>query len=537
RVAQQDWFGRWSEWAQRDVPAAERPGPPTPVLHAAYTAPAVTDPMQVGAISGTISIMVPVPPVAALSPGSRLLDHLELSVDAAVQNIPLADPSAPAPELTADLTGPPIERAGTRTVTLVARWVDQAGVRSGPSQPRTLTLNDPRPAPVVTFPPGLRYTNRPDATGKARFRLQWVTGPAQAFFRVFYTDETRLLRGLALVAEGGGAAGSRATAAVQTLGTTDDPAERATRFEAVQDLFGRELFEQLTPKPLDAGPPGATVGLDHAVSGALQILSFYRVVSVTGAQVESRFTDAGIVPVRVPNTLPSPRPMITVEPRFDPGSSAFVADLTVSVPLGNVMPTEFRIRRGLQSAPELNGMPVIATGTLQSTPEGRRQGVHSDVGAQPFGGQLEPWVRYLWRAEVRGPAEIGGGPAADWSPPSPPVAHLFVPPGPPAPAANLTATKTPGGVVLAFTHPDSLRGALARGHEIEVYRQRRGERPKMLTTIAADAAPADGGRDAAGLFHALDTEQPPAGTAYMVRVRDPLGRASAPSQPAFVEDI
>ncbi len=453
RISQQDWFGRWSEWALRDVAAAERPGPPKPILYAAYTPPAVTDPIQVGAIRGSLSIMVPVPPVAALSPGSRLLDHLELSVDGAMQNVALPSPSAPAPKLTADLTGPAIERAGTRTVTLIARWVDQAGVRSAPSDPRTLALNDPRPAPAVTFPPGLRYTSRPDATGKARFRLQWVSGPAQAFFRVFYSDETRLLRGLAQLAEGGGTAGSRATAALQSLGVTGDPAERAARFEAVEDLFSRDLFEQITPKPLEAGAPGSAVGLDHAVSGALRVLSFYRVVSVTAAQVESLFNDASIVSVRVPNTLPSPRPTLMVQPRFDTGTNRFVAELTVSVPLGNVAPTEFRIRRGLQTTPDLNGMFVVATGNLQATPEGRRRAVYSDAGAQPLGRRLEPWLRYLWRAEVRGPAEVGGGPSADWSPPSQPVAHVFVPPTPPPPATIVSLTQTVGGNVAALTRP------------------------------------------------------------------------------------
>jgi hypothetical protein len=537
RVAQQDWFGRWSEWAQREAAAAERPKPPVPVLQAGYTPPEVSDPIQVGPLSGTISIVVPIPPLAALSPGSRLLDHLELSVDGAIHTFPVTSPSAPEPSLTGDVVGPPIERAGEQTVTLTARWVDQAGVRSDPSAPRTLTLHDPRPAPAVTFPPGLRYTSRPDATGKARFRLEWVSGPGQAFFRVFYTDETRLLRGLDTLAGSGGTAGTRAAAALDDLADTGDPAERAAVFEDVRDLFDRDFFEQLTARPLQAAAVGSVVGLQHGVPGALQILSFYRVLSVTASQVESKFTEASLIPVRVPNTLAAPRPTLTLQPRLDSATGQFLAELTVTVPLGNVSPTEFRIRRGFESTPETNGMRVVATGTLQATPEGRRQAVQTDFGAPPLGGRLEPWVRYLWRAEVRGPPEVGGGPPADWSPPSAPVAHMFIPPAPPAAPEIVSLTVKPEGIELRFVHAESLRGGLARGYELEVYRQLPGERARRIRTIPAGADPADGGRDPAGEFHILDDEELPPGTAYRVLVRDPLGRAGPGTEPALVPEV
>jgi hypothetical protein len=409
RASQHDWFGRWSEWSERSVPAAERPGPPVPILHATYQLP--TDLAALGPLSGTISVTIPVPPVSTLSPGAHLLDHIELLVDGAATDIPLAN--AVATELTADISGPAIARAGQATVTLVAHWHDQAGNRSGPSQARTLTLNDPRPAPGVTFSPGLRYTSRPDATGWARYRLQWLNSPGQAFYRVFYTNELRLREALEQIFAGGGADATRAGQALQAIDSATNIAERAQAYEVVSDLFDREFFEQLTTDVLDSPSGTSLVSFDHAVSAALKVLSFYKVISVTQAQVESAFTESTLLPVGVPNTLRPPRPSLVIRPDIaDDGR--FVAELQIAVALSNIDATEFRLRRAIGGASDLESMPVVATGPLLPTPEGRREAVLTDDGSSPFNRSLKPWIPFQWRVEARGPAEVGDGPAAEW---------------------------------------------------------------------------------------------------------------------------
>lgn len=533
RAAQRDWFGRWSEWAERDVAAADRPPPPAPVLQAVYAAPAIDDPPQTGALRGTVTVSVPVPPVEAQAPGSRLLDHLELSLDGALRNVDLPDPVDPAVPLITEIPGPPLARGGVRTVTLTGRWADTAGLRSAPSPPKLLELGDPRPAPDVSLPPGLRYTARPDAAGRARIRLDWTAGPAQAAFRVFYSDETRLTGALTSLAEGGGAHAGPAAAALSVLEVASDPAERAAVFEGAAALFGRDLFEQITPEPLTPAGAGAPVELEHSVDGSLRVLSFYRVTSLTRANVESTFAAAPLVPVRVPNTLTPPRPALSLAPRIDP-EGGFVAELTVEVPLGNVVAEEVRVRRAVDGPVDMEGMPVAVSGRLSTTAGGRQRAVLEDRGAAPFGTGLRPWRRYAWRAEVRGPAEPGG-PSAAWSGPSPPVSHLFVPPVPGPPA--ITALDAgPGGVVLRFTHPDALAGGLRQGYALEVHRQLPGARVTLFRTVEAGAGPEQGGRDAAGEFRVTDPEDPPAGTAYIVLVRDPLGRVGPASAPAMLAE-
>ena len=532
RAAQRDWFGRWSEWAERDVPAADRPPPPVPVLQATYAPPAVAEPPQPGAIRGTVTVRVPIPPPESLAPGSRLIDHLELALDGAVRVLPLPDPTTAGP-LADDIPGPPLARGATRDVTVTARWVDTAGVRSDPAQ-QVLPLSDPRPAPDVSLPPGLRYTARPDAAGRARLRLSWVAGPAQAGFRVYYSDEPRLIASLAELAEEGGPQAAPAQAALDALDTTEDPAERAEALVAAADLLDRDRFEQVTSEPLPASGAGAAVAFDHSVDGALRVLSFYRVTSLTRANVELPFRAAPLVAVRVPNTLTPPRPSLSLDPRTDPDGS-FVAELTVEVPQGNVPAEEVRVRRAVEGPTDPAGMPVVASAPLSTTPEGRQRAVLTDRGAAPFGTGLRPWLRYGWRAEVRGPAEPGGGPGAAWSAPSVPVSHLFVPPVPVAPVIT-ALTPVADAVELRFTHPDPLTGGLARGYVLEVHRQVPGERVTLFRAIPATAPPEKGGRDPSGVFGVTDAGAPPAGTAYLVLVRDPLGRASPASAPAILTE-
>ena len=70
RIAQADWFGRWSDWSEGLVAAAARPRPPRPVPELFYAQPALPNPMHSLPLSGTIRIRVGVPQPTQLPPGS-----------------------------------------------------------------------------------------------------------------------------------------------------------------------------------------------------------------------------------------------------------------------------------------------------------------------------------------------------------------------------------------------------------------------------------------------------------------------------------
>jgi hypothetical protein len=85
-------------------------------------------------------------------------------------------------------------------------------------------------------------------------------------------------------------------------------------------------------------------------------------------------------------------------------------------------------------------------------------------------------------------------------------------------------------VALTWQHADELRGGSGGHYMLELYRRVPGEDEQLLTSIAADATPAQGGRAAnrTGNFSYTDSTSP-IGSAYRVVVIDPLGRTSAPS--------
>lgn len=545
RAAQTDWFGRWSNWTERAAAAGVRPAPPRPVLNAVYNRPAIPDPMPSGPLSGTLEIRVPVPAPAALPPGARLLAALEVLVDATVTPVPLPTPASPPTELVASVTGPPIDRAGQRTVTVSARWLDNGGVRSVESEPVELELFDPRPPEPVTLPVTLEYAARPDVTGNSRVVLSWTAAPAQKWFRIFYADETRLRARLERIVAEDLPEKPSAESILAALEAASGLADRAGVFVAHKDFWGRELFEQLTGEPIPNPGGTAPVQFEHAVSGSLRVLSFYRVVSVSGSNVEGPFETSPVVAVAVPNTGPPPQPLLTVDPLIDLTAPVpYRARLTVRVPRGLVPAIEYRVRRSVSKSDDPLQMPVVATGSIALPADDTPQEAEIiDAGGSEIepGGTLRPWTIYHWRVEVRGGPEPGGGPGGTWSVPSTPVSTMLVNPEPPAAATAVTATPVAAGVEIRWEHPEALIGGSVGGYHLDLYRKLPGQPERFLATIPADAPPAAGGRnpDGTGQFHYVDMPDPaegpiPAGTTYRVIVVDPIGRTSPPSAAATV---
>lgn len=532
RVAQHDLFGRWSEWAEVPLPAGQRPAPPAPALQASYRPPSVPAPMPTGLMAGTIRARVPVPAVAALPPGGHLLDRLVLALDGVVTNVPVGTSS----EIAVDLPGPALERAGERTVVLTARFVDQAGVASTDAEPRTLVLRDPRPAPAPSITPGLRYTSRPDATGRARAAFAFPVTATQRALRVFYSDENRIRHGLGQLAAAGGPNAGRAAAALADLAAAPDAPNRAAVVEREAALLERAWFEPIGT-PIE--PQGSEARVEHDLPASLAILSFYRVVVVSAAQVESPFAEAPLAAVAVARDVAPQRPFLLVVTEPPAPGQPLAVKLTVRVPRGTVAAAEFRILRQIEGDGAA-GMPVIATGPMPLAADGVQHVEYRDLGSSSLApaAVLRPFVRYVWRAQVRAAPAPGNGPSGAWSEPSQAVSATLIPPEPPAAVTALEArpTKTSGAVTLRFNHPlQRFDGGHVGRYTIEIERQPPGERAQHVLTLQPDLPSVSPGKN--GTFSVTDPSAPPSGTRYLVRVLDPIGRPSLPATCVFQRPV
>jgi hypothetical protein len=547
QVAHADWFGRWSGWVRQGIAEATRPRPPRPVLTLTTSPPVVPVPALAGPLAGGIRIEVSVPPVEALPSGGQLLDQLLLTVTTSggpVQTAhPLPVPGAPPEVLVIPVPGPALLPTESGTAEVTAMWQDSAGVTSDPSEPKRATLYDPRPPAAAVIPPTLAYTARPDATGRARATLTWTPTAGQASFRVFVADETTLRAKLKDIATGVLAAGdagqapgaSQAQALLAALDAAADAPARGAIWDASRASLPRRWWLQLTAQPVPAPASGPAV-FTHDVSGSLSVLVLYRVVAVSAASVESDFRTSPLLPRAVPNLLVPPVPALDVLPVTD-GSGNLRARLTVTVPVGPTPAVRYRLRRATATS-DAELMPVVAEGPVPPRPAGApapQVVTVVDTGTSPSGSRasLSAWSRYTWRAEVQGAPAPGGGPAGDWSSPSPPAQTAIMPPDPPAPVANVSATRDGAGVHIRFTHPDSLAAGGSTGYTVDVYRQLPGKSLRLKTSVPGQAPPPAGrGTDVAGSFDILDKDASAvAGTLYRVVVTDPIGRASQPSPP------
>jgi hypothetical protein len=542
RVAQSDWFGRWSAWVEAGLAAGARPRPPRPTLQVTYRQPGMPEPVPDIPLAGTLDVRVQVPGLDALPPGGHLLERLELSIahggGAATSHHPVPDPAAPPAELAISLAGPAVPRCGQVEATVHARWVDSSGTASPDSEPTTVTAHDPRPPEPITLPPALRYTSRPDATGRARTTLEWTPLAGQRRFRVFVADETTLGAQLREAASDGGVGAAAAQALLDDLAVAAGAPERAQVYATHRGMLDRDWFQQLTGDPLEA-PASGPARFEHAVSGDLRILMLYRVVAVSGANVEAAFASAPLVPAAVPNTGAPSQPAIAALPVLAEDPPSWTVRLEVRVPPGVVPAVAYRLRRGAITSETLR-MPVVGEGPVSAAAgEGPQRFVIVDAGGSQVdpAAPLRPWTSYTWRVEVRGADEPGGGPPGEWSTASAPATALIVPPDPPAPVENVTIGLTGGVVRLRWSHPGPLLGGNLGGYTLDVYRQQPSEQLRFLGSVLADEPPPRGRNpDGTGVFTFRDPqdptgEAPPPGTRYQVVVIDPLGRTSAASPP------
>jgi hypothetical protein len=528
-VAQQDRFGRWSDWVRVDNPPGPRPRPPRPVFQALYRMPAIAEPMP----AGDVQIIVHVPDLDALAPGGLLLQRFRLEVEDRTTLVTsthleaIADPGAPPDELQFTIPAPLLSATEVRRLRLVAQWEDVAGTLSAESEPVIVTMHDPRPPAQLSVPDTLMYAARPDVQGRALVEFRWTSLPGQDKVAVYYTDENRLLAFLNDEAP----LNTAAQAVLDELAVADDAAARATVFRASPELFKSYLFERLDVVP--EALAGGEMRFQHYVSGSLRILSFYRLSAETAAGARVVLETLPLIIFGVPNSEPPAKPILAVRP--DPDTiSGYAALAEVRVVQGVTQPVRLRLRRSVQSGSNPANMPVVGEAAMGSTVEdGFLTGHLVDTGPVRIApaATLKPWVRYFWSAEVQGDPEPGSTVAGCWSPPSDPVSLVFTPPGPPAAVitaravGTLVAPDVFEDVQLEFDHPDTLNGGEFGSYRLRVYRLRPGEPQQML---AEHPLAGDGPFSVSGMDVSDPADRVPTGTVWRLVLLDPLGRASPP---------
>ncbi len=510
RVAQSDWFGRWSEWGYGSVAAGTRPAVPVPVLEAEFAPP--TEPGE----AGMLEVRCVQPRDPDLPPGGLPLQRLELSaevgggspVSASVAAERGGAPAAGEPQpLLATLAVPPLAPAEQRWLIVSGVWVDEAGRASAQSPPTRAQAADPRGPVALTLPNTLAYGSRPDALGRSRVRLEWPGAPAPTAYRVYHSDETTLRHRLDSLS---GAAADAARAQLAAARTAPD---RAAVLRANPGLFDRSCFELLTATPLRSN--GGRMAYEHELSGSLGVLAVYRVVPVGELGAEAPFGACTLLLRGVPNTPPPPVPSLTVTP--DPADPAR-AVVAVSVPAGSVDAVRVRLRRSRVSGADALGMPIVAVATPATWPARL-----ADAGAAPWAPtlRLAPWFTYTWRAEVQGPPEPGSERPGAWSQASAPASMRVLPPAPGA-ASPGAAVAVAGGVEVTFGADEPLEGGPDGDYALDVYR--RVPPGSAVESGAVGSFPAAAARQPDGSYVVTDPVVAPAGTAYLVEIADPLGR-------------
>jgi hypothetical protein len=290
---------------------------------------------------------------------------------------------------------------------------------------------------------------------------------------------------------------------------------------AQQARFSWDAFECVTAKPIVASSPTTT--FVHRVSGSLDVLAVYRVLTEGASGVLSEITEADIVPVAVPNVGPPPPPLASLGPiAYDHDILTEGVSLEVLVPPGRAPAVAWRVRRASVPVSDALRMDVVASDAITGASVDA-QGTHFEI---PLPDPLRAWRQYRFVVEVQagrppGAPQVGPVPIGEWSTPSTPVTLSTIPPGDPEPASVLVAAVQPNGDVrLTVTHPeaDTLVGTPFGAYRFEVHRLSPGKRPARANV--------DLRRAAGSTFEAIDAGPFSTGSAWSVRVVDPIGRVS-----------
>lgn len=522
RLAQGDWFGRWSDWHFDTAPAKTRTSPMKPTLEVYPKPPVIGTPVPGGPLHGSIEIRIPVPRAVDLPAGGSALARLDL--DEAFQGSPTVtvpfDLAAlagavlephPAPEhdlLVIFRNGPALNSAESKRVSYTARWIDMVGLVSPNADPASRTMTDPRPLPPPPVITELRWTARPDVQGHARVDLDFTSVPG-ARYRVFASNETVLLKAL----EGTHAADRAAILAA------DKGAPRAMAFRSRKTLFGWDHFENVTPQPIVA--TGTTSRFVHRVSGSLDVLTIYRVLSEGPSGALNEITEADLVPFAVPNLGPPARPQLAIiNAGLNPTTSG--VQLRVKVARGKASPKAWRLRRASVPIADPMRMNLVAQGNVAS-PVVDRESTSFDITVPD---PLKPWRKYGFAVEVQaddppGAPTVGDALPGEWSEASAPALLAAIPADAPTAPTSIEIANSGSDLKVTLHHPtaDSLVGTALGPHSFETWRIEPGKnRPEKLDLLFR--------RGTGDVWEATDPGNAPVGSYVTVSIVDPVGRRS-----------
>ena len=528
-----DIFGRFGRRpAQIAVGPPPRPAPPPPVLryrldlHNDDLASLPPDgPLSPGNLR--LSVVVPAPPYT--SPPTPPLDPADprLTLAIAVPGLnSLAAGALPIKTLTVALDGdphvvdvtspgltelPPLPLASlspqeSKSCTLAATFTDSAGTDSPPpASVITFTVTDKRPLPVIPTGLGLLWTSAPGPGPDVQLRLAWPAPPGM-LHRIYVIDQQGLELTDAELAE--------------PVPGADPSRARVAAAGAIKVLSGasidRSRFRLLTDTAT-ADSAGRAV-LDTTLPRSLQTVKFLRITPLNGAGTEAPFDQCGIVPVAVPDSRRPPLPQLdgAVDPATGIATFTVTADGFDGVALRRDEPglfdpaaaaaaaPRFKIRRAVSAVQDPIYARQVAEGELAYDATQAPRLVFADRTAQDTnnGRGLEPFVRYVYWAQVRLPPErrlppgvtpidgavtaVDPANAADhprpMSLPSAPRTLMRTPPDPPAapPAGNVQVTRTvrtDGGIDLAIevTDPPSVHPKAIGPYRLAVWPQWPGQ--------------------------------------------------------------
>jgi hypothetical protein len=478
--------------------------------------PAADDGSTGPRVPGTLHLRYAVPGAGAGSPGSLPIAQLAVSVDGKAL-APVA--VAPGQTVLCDAAPAPFAVGEHRSVQVVSTYRDAA---DNVSEPETIAVKafDARSPRFVPTSPVLLWTGAPDATGQAELALRWQSQAGAASYRVYLGDARRLAGELGIV-------------------LPDGPV-RSEQAKPIHDvsasLADKRHFSFLGEAP---GAPNDD-GLIHfrsQIPGSLRTVQFVRIVPLSAGGAETPFQTCGLVPIAVPGSNRPPIPALAATTGPTAGltltirASGLRSELLDAAPTG---PPEFRLRRTRTSGTHRPFVPVWRTGTLSVSGDGIWMATVTIPATE-----LEPFVRTVWLAEVRYPADppippgvvavpvdgavepiwstLGSAARAIWSDLSLAAESLLIPPdGPSAPVAPTLVHNADGTNALTVTGLPVAHPAAIAPYRLEIYR------------AAAGAAFAF-----AGIENVLGEEltwsdlAPAAADArYSVVVIDPIGRRS-----------
>ncbi|SDY88762.1 WD40 repeat domain-containing protein [Nitrosomonas sp. Nm58] len=425
-VRASDFFGRFGDPIDFAIEPPPRPKPPPPILRF-HIERSVIDLASFGDLSpGVLKLTVAVPqPMPAepftkdeekrlgsaivvprindLAAGSLPLVSLKLRLGDQDKTVDLSIPGFFDREFSLPSLKPQEKKAWILTGTFINTAGDESESASLPVE-----VTDVRPPQVYPTGIGLFWTSPPGPSPEVELRLSWSAKP-DSQHRVYLTDQQGLGLTAADIAE-------PLQAAAPSRGRI---AAAGCRKVLDHGRVDRKAFRLLTEPPIKAGPDRQAV-LATRLPRSLSTVQFLRIVPLGPDGAEPLFDNCGIVPIAVPDSRRPPAPRLDGEIDSAKGTAQLrvIADGFDRVALerdepglfsGDAHgsePPRFQIRRAVGAIADPIYARSIGRGslTLQSA-EASALIFSATLTDDNAGRGLEPFVRYIYWAEIQLPPE------------------------------------------------------------------------------------------------------------------------------------